>query len=89
MINKSNKFIILYFLSGSKITTDVEIHLRGVLIPFGFIAKHNIVHALDTALSEFVSFAKNQCSLLLFVFYRISPQQFTIDPIHVEHRHDP
>jgi carbon monoxide dehydrogenase subunit G len=45
---------------GTKITTDIEIHLRGVLIPFGFTAEYNITHAIDTAISEFVKFVKNQ-----------------------------
>jgi len=46
--------------SGTKIKTDLEIHLSGILIPFGFTAEHNIIHALNTIFDRFEEYAINE-----------------------------
>lgn len=46
--------------SGTEITTDAQIHLHGILSPFGFLAQHNLEHATDTIITRFVEYAHNQ-----------------------------
>jgi len=41
------------FDSKTKITTEIELHLKGVLIPFSFIADQNIEHASSTVINKF------------------------------------
>lgn len=42
----------------TKLTANAEIKLQGIFIPFGFIPKPNLSHALDTVITSFVEYAK-------------------------------
>lgn len=46
--------------SSTKLTTDIEMHLRGILMSFSFLAQSNLEHAMDTVITSFVEYAKNQ-----------------------------
>ena len=41
------------------ITTDVEIHLNGILIPFYYLPKSNLESATNTIITTFVDYTKN------------------------------
>ena len=43
--------------NSTKLTTDVKIELSGILTPFQFIPQHNFHNAMDTVLSEFVTYS--------------------------------
>jgi ribosome-associated toxin RatA of RatAB toxin-antitoxin module len=45
--------------SQTKIETTVEMHLRGLLMPFAYLPQDNIQHAMNTVLDHFVSYLKN------------------------------
>ena len=44
--------------SSTKLITDAEIILHGSLVSFSFIAPYNLEHAMDTAITGFVEYAK-------------------------------
>lgn len=46
--------------SGTEITNDVLIRVKGVLTPFGFLPKYNFEHALNAVLNDFIDYTKNQ-----------------------------
>jgi hypothetical protein len=46
--------------SSVRLTTDAEIHLQGILVPFGFLAQNNLEHAMNTAIDIFVEYTRNQ-----------------------------
>jgi len=45
--------------SGTLITNDVLIRVKGILSPFGFLPQYNFEHALNTIFDEFIDYAKN------------------------------
>ena len=45
--------------SMTKIKSDVELHLRGILIPFGLLLPTNIQHAIGTVITSFVEYSIN------------------------------
>lgn len=44
--------------SKTRITTDVEMHLKGVLTPFGLLPQSNIQHAMNTIIDGFIKHLK-------------------------------
>ncbi len=44
--------------SSTILSTEVELHLKGLLAPFGFLPKSNLQHAMDTIISSFIDYAK-------------------------------
>lgn len=48
----------------TKITTSVNLHLHGILSPFGLIPKSNLEHAMDTIITSFVDYTNNHASTL-------------------------
>ena len=49
--------IMLHELNSStKLTTKIELELRGVLIPFGFLPQNQFEHAMITVISQFVDY---------------------------------
>ena len=44
----------------TKLSTDMEMHLRGILVPFGFLAQNNLEHAMNIVIDSFVEYVKNQ-----------------------------
>ena len=45
--------------SGTLVTSDVLIRVKGILSPFGFLPQYNFEHALNTIFDEFIDHAKN------------------------------
>ena len=45
--------------SGTKITNQVIMKVKGILIVFGIVPSNNIEHAMSTIISSFVDFTKN------------------------------
>lgn len=43
---------------GLKIKTDVDLNLKGILYPVGFLPKNSLQHAVDTVIGEFARYAK-------------------------------
>lgn len=46
--------------SGTKITSDVVIRVKGILYPFGLLPNHNLEHAMNTAIDKFVEYTKSK-----------------------------
>lgn len=44
--------------SKTRITTDVEMHLKGILTPFGLLPQSNIEHAMNTIIDSFTKHLK-------------------------------
>lgn len=44
--------------SGTKISTETEIRIKGILAPFGLLLRSNLESALSTSLDSFVDYAK-------------------------------
>ena len=57
-----------------KITTDVELKLKGLLSPFVFIPKSNLEHALDTVVNSFIQYG----------FSKFDASERTVDDIYRE-----
>jgi len=45
--------------SGTKITNQIIMKVKGILIVFGIVPSNNIEHAMSTIISSFVDFTKN------------------------------
>lgn len=52
--------------SGTEITTDAQLHLRGLLGSFGILPRSQIEHAMNTVIEEFVEYTKTQYAEGLF-----------------------
>ena len=46
--------------SGTEITNDVLIRVKGILTPFGFLPNYNFEHAMNTVLDKFIEYTKTQ-----------------------------
>lgn len=44
--------------SGTKLSSEAKIHIKGILAPFGFLTTPNLKSALDSALTAFIQYAK-------------------------------
>ena len=44
----------------TKLTTNIDVHVRGILTPFAYLTKSTIDSAVSTVISEFVEYAKNE-----------------------------
>lgn len=45
--------------SSTIITTHVEMHLKGLLVPFGLLPQDNLEHAVNTVIDSFVIYTKD------------------------------
>ena len=59
-----------------KITTDVELNLKGILYPVGFLPKSSLQHAVNTVIGEFALYAKVQ--------YQFSENEKIVDSLYRE-----
>lgn len=48
--------------SSTSLAVDVELHLHGILAIFGGLAENELEHAVNTVITHFVEYAKNQVS---------------------------
>ena len=61
---------------GFKIKTDVELNLKGILIPVAFLPKSSLEHTVNTVIAEFARYAKAKVAL--------SENEFAIDSLYRE-----
>jgi len=46
--------------SGTEITNDVLVRVKGLLTAFGFLPNYNFQHAMNAVLNDFIDYTKNQ-----------------------------
>ena len=59
--------------NSTKISIDIDLKTRGILVPFAFLPKQNVNHAIDTIVTTFVDYSKrpyNQNEKLIDDLYR-------------------
>ena len=62
--------------NGLKIKTDVDLNLKGILFPIGFLPKSSLQHAVNTVIGEFAIYAKTK--------YVLSENENTVDSLYRE-----
>ena len=61
---------------GIKIKTDVDLNLKGILYPVGFLPKSSLQHAVNTVIGEFAIYAKTK--------YVLSENENIVDSLYRE-----